>query len=540
MQFNSQIFTAMFLTYTWLAVAITALVLYLRQVYSKLSRAGVNHLPVVPFFGNLFWVLMRQEHITDHLRKIVTTFPNDRVVGHYDLMTPLYLVHDVEAVKRITINEFKHFVDRRGFITVNDPLFERGLLLLQGDEWKAMRSTMSPAFTISKIRLMVPFMEEIGKEVINVLKEKIKDSGKPYIDVDTKDLMTRYASDVIASCAFGLKVSSQKEDHEFYTNSKVIAKFTERPLKIFFCKYFTQLAKIMKVSLVPQETRDYFANMMLSTMKDRQKNNIVRHDLINILVKVKRGQHIRDGDEEDNNAGFATSTESDIDKKHHNYEWSDTDLVAQAILFLYAGFDTVSTTMSFLLYELAVNPDVQERLAQEIREHDAETSGKIDYNTLQDMMYLDMVVSEVLRLWPCVTVVDRRCVKDYNFGKPNSQTTKDLVIRKGETVLISPWSFHRDPKFFPEPTKFDPDRFSPENRDKIIPFTYIPFGIGPRNCIGSRFALCEIKVMAYLLLREMEVYPYEQTCFPPELTKDDLNLTLKGGSWVRIRVRPQK
>ncbi|KAJ8729800.1 hypothetical protein PYW07_016838 [Mythimna separata] len=525
--------------YTWLAVAITALVLYLRHAYSKLSRAGVNHLPIVPFFGNQFWVIMQKKHVTDYLMKIMTTFPDDSIVGHYDLLTPMYLVRDVEAMKRITIKDFEHFVDRRAFTTTSDPLFGRGLLLLQGDEWKAMRSTMSPAFTSSKIRLMVPFMEEVSKEMINVLNEKIKDSGNLYIDVDTKDLMTRYAIDVIASCAFGLKVSSQKEDNEFYTNSQNIAKFTQRPLRMFFCKYFPKVAQILNISLVPRESRDYFTNVVLGTMRDRAKNNIVRHDLINILAEVKRGQLTHERDGEDKNAGFATSHES-IDKKQHNFEWSDSDLVAQAVLFLFGGFDTVSTTMSFLLYELAVNPDVQDRLAQEIREHDAKNGGKMDSNTVQDLMYLDMVVSEILRLWPAVVVADRRCVKDYNFGRPNSQATKDLIIKKGEAVVISPWSFHRDPKFYPEPGKFDPDRFSPENRDKITPFTYIPFGIGPRNCIGSRFALREIKVMAYLLLREMEVYPYERTCFPAELAKDDFNLALKGGSWVRIRVRPQK
>ncbi|XP_021193424.3 cytochrome P450 9e2 [Helicoverpa armigera] len=531
----------MILLLTWVVVIVSAVLLYFRSIYSQLSKQGVNHLPTVPIFGNILWPFLRKEHFIDTLMRAVNTFPDDKIVGHYDMVTPVFIICDVDAIKRITVKDFEYFVDRRSFTSSFDPFFGRGLLMLRGDEWKAMRSTMSPAFTSSKMRLMVPFMEEIALEMIRVLQEKMRASGKPYIDVEAKDMMTRYANDVIASCAFGLKVNSQESDHEFFVHSQTITKFTFlRILKIIFFRCLPNLVQKLKMSLVPRESSDYFSSVVLTTMQDREKNNIVRNDLINILMEVKRGQLTHEKDDADTDAGFATVEESHIGKKQHNYEWTDSDLVAQAALFLFAGFETASTSMSFLLYELAVNPDVQDRLLQEIREYDERNRGKIDYNVIQSMTYLDMVVSEGLRLWPPAAIVDRMCVKDYNFGRPSPNATKDLIIREGQGVGVAPWVFHRNPKYFPEPTKFDPERFSPENRHKILPFTYFPFGLGPRNCIGSRFALCEIKVMLYVLIREMEVYPFEKTCYPPQLSKDGFNMQLQGGTWLRLRVRPDK
>ncbi|XP_050560869.1 cytochrome P450 9e2-like [Spodoptera frugiperda] len=530
----------MLLLLTWVVVIITAVVLYLRQTYSYLRRDGINHLPTIPFFGNLFWVMFQKEHFVDLIAKVTNAFPDDKIVGNYDMMTPILIIRDLEMLKRVTVKDFEHFIDRRSFTSELDPMFGRGLLLLHGDEWKAMRSTMSPAFTSSKIRLMVPFMEEVCLDMIKVLKQRIKDSGTSYYDMECKEVMTRYANDVIASCAFGLKVDSLTADSEFYVNSKAITKFTFwRFMKVMFYRLFPSVAGMMQLSLVPKETTDYFTNVVLGTMKNREQNKIVRNDMINILMEVKKGQLTHEKEGKDADAGFATVEESHIGKKPHNYEWTDTDLVAQAALFLFAGFDTISTAMSFILYELALNQDVQERLVREIREYDAKNNGKLDYNSIQNMTYLDMVVSEGMRLWPAAPFMDRVCVNDYNIGRPNKEATKDLIIRKGQCIVIPAYALHRDPEYFPNPTKFDPERFSHENRDKIVPFTYLPFGLGPRNCIGSRFALCEVKVMLYLLLRDLKLTTCDKTPVPARLSKNGFEMLIYGGAWVRLSVRTE-
>lgn len=146
-------------------------------------------------------------------------------------------------------------------------------------------------------------------------------------------------------------------------------------------------------------------------------------------------------------------------------------------------------------------------------------------------------LTEVLRLWPPAVGTDRQCAKDYNMGKPNSTCTQDYIIRKGEAVIIPVYAIHRNPEFFPDPLKFNPERFSDENKHKIKPLTYIPFGIGPRNCIGSRFALFELKVMIYNLLQQFVVSPCEKTPIPVKLLKGSFNLKIEGGHWLRFTVR---
>ncbi|XP_026332428.1 cytochrome P450 9e2-like, partial [Hyposmocoma kahamanoa] len=110
-------------------------------------------------------------------------------------------------------------------------------------------------------------------------------------------------------------------------------------------------------------------------------------------------------------------------------------------------------------------------------------------------------------------------------------------IRKGEAVAIPVWAIHRNPKYHPNPDNFDPERFSEENKHKIQPYTYMPFGLGPRNCIGSRFALCEVKVVLYQLLNSFEVSPSNQTTIPAKLDPHSLLISIKGGHWARFNTR---
>nr|QEP99754.1 cytochrome P450 monooxygenase CYP9A78-like protein [Glyphodes pyloalis] len=522
----------------WLAVATAALVLYLKEVFSKLRKQEIRHRPTVPLLGNSAGVAFRLEHMTTALQKSYEAFPDDRVVGHYEFINPLILIKDLELLKNVTVKDFEHFVDRRAFGDIYDPLFGRNLLLLKGDDWKAMRSTLSPAFTSSKIRLMVPFMLEVGDKMMEQIKKNLDNAKCGYIDVDVKDMSTRYANDVIATCVFGLKVNSQREDNEFFKKVKEMSNVNfKRFLKFVGFRSFPALMAKLQIRLLPANISRFFSTIILGTMRQREKNNIVRNDMINLLLDAKKGSLSHDHGSTDTTAGFATVEESNVGKKKNDKEWSDNDLVAQAMLFLAAGFETISTSLSFLLHELALNPEVQERLVQEIRENDAKNGGKFDYTSIQGMEYLDMVVSELLRMWPAAPLIDRICVNEYNAGKPHAEATKDFIVQKGQSLTVSIFAFHRDPKHFPEPNKFDPERFSEENRQKIKPFTYMPFGLGPRNCIGSRFALCEVKVMVYQLLRVLEVSPCPRTCIPSRLAENTMSLRLAGGHWLRFSPR---
>nr|ALJ30298.1 cytochrome P450 monooxygenase CYP9A [Mamestra brassicae] len=525
----------------WVAVLIAVLVLYLRQVYSRFSRYGVKHFKPVPLLGNMTGILFRVNHFTDDIVNLYDSFPEGKFVGRFEFLNELAMIRDIELVKKITVKDFEHFLDHRSIFSTSDSFFSRNLFSLKGQEWKDMRSTLSPAFTSSKMRLMVPFMVEVGDQMISLLKKNIKDTKTGYIDVECKDLTTRYTNDVIASCAFGLKVDSHNEkDNEFYAIGKQSTSFNLRQMMKFFVLISipSKVSKFLKLDFLSKTANTFFRKLVLDTMGDREARKIIRPDMIHLLMEAKKGKLTHENiNSNDQAAGFATVEESSVGQKQINRVWTDTDLIAQAFLFFLAGFETVSAGMSFLLYELALNPDVQERLGHEIKETDAKNGGKFDFNSIQNMPYMDMVVSELLRLWPPAVALDRVCTKDYNLGKPNEKADKDFIVRKGTGLSIPVYAIHRDPQFFPNPDKFDPERFSDENKHNIQTFAYMPFGVGPRNCIGSRFALCEIKVMAYQILQHMELSPCEKTTIPAKLDKSTFNVLLEGGHWLRFRPR---
>lgn len=135
--------------------------------------------------------------------------------------------------------------------------------------------------------------------------------------------------------------------------------------------------------------------------------------------------------------------------------------------------------MTFTLYELALNPDIQERLREEIRDTIDENNGELTYELLSEMKYLDMVVNETLRKFPPAFFLTRVCRKDFKI--PGTE----MIIEKDTDINVNIFSIHRDPEYYPEPEKFDPERFTSENIKLRPACTFLPFGMGPRRCIVS-------------------------------------------------------
>lgn len=218
---------------------------------------------------------------------------------------------------------------------------------------------------------------------------------------------------------------------------------------------------------------DYFMNLVLGTMKYRQEHNIHRPDMINLLMEA-RGM-----------------IPTEVQKTYFR-QWTDLELVAQCLLFLFAGFEPSSGVMSFAAHELMENPEVQQKLYEEIAEIDKDLQGTpVSYEMLQKMSYMDMVVSEVLRKWPVAGVTDRICNKEFEYE--SKETGERVVVKKGEKVRISMCGMQRDPRYYENPNVFDPERFSAENKGKIENGTYMPFGLGPRNCIGKILKIWVLK-----------------------------------------------
>lgn len=391
----------------------------------------------------------------------------------FDFRQPMFFIRDPELVRKIGIKDFEYFQDHRLFFESHqDALFGKSLLMLNGEKWRDMRNTLSPAFTGSKMRQMFDVVGKCAFGMSEHFKAQVK-SGK-ILNLEMKDIFTKCTNDAIASAAFGISVNSfANENNDFYVIGKRILDFGSflSAIKLIFLRAAPAIMKALDIQFIDGNARKYFRDIVVDTMDIREKQNITRPDMINLLMPLRKFGSL-------NNQIEGISPDSQLVKR----TWSDDEIVAQCFVFMAGGFETSATLLSFMSYELARNPDVQEKLYAEVSELNERLHGKqVPYDELNKMKYMDMVISESLRKWSPATFTDRVCVKDYAYKDENT----NFVIEKG-TVLWFPFqSFHHDPLYFPQPDQFDPERFNEENIKTIVPGTYLPFGIGPRNCIGK-------------------------------------------------------
>lgn len=395
------------------------------------------------------------------------------------------MLRDLDVIKQLTVKDFDHFEDHRTFMDDrSDNLFSNSLFFMKGEKWRDMRATLSPSFTGSRMRQMFDLVSECANGFMVYLKERA-DKGE-VLNFEMKDLFSRYTNDVIASCAYGIHINSLKDlNNEFFQAGQMFTKFNQPwvIMKFIFIRAFPFVAEKLGVDFIDSKVSKFFRSMVLDTMEVREAKKIFRPDMINILMQVRKGTLTSNNEQQtDDNDGFATVEESNVGKAVVRRKWNDSQIVAQCFLFFVAGFDTSSNLLTLLAYELAANPDVQQTLHEEIKAtQEGRQAKQLDYDTLQKMKYMDQVITETLRKWPPVPMVDRICVKDYVYDDGNLK----LNINKGRPITIPIYGIHHDPQYYPDPERFDPERFSDEHKDSIVPGSFIPFGVGPRNCIGS-------------------------------------------------------
>lgn len=161
-------------------------------------------------------------------------------------------------------------------------------------------------------------------------------------------------------------------------------------------------------------------------------------------------------------------------------------MVAQCLIFFLGGLNTVAGTACFMFHELALNPDIQDKLFAEINTVKKELNGSpLSYETISKMKYLDMVVCETLRRWCPIPFLERTCNRPYVLESNEDK----LELQVGDGIFVPTYALHMDEKYFKKPIKFDPERFSDDNKGSIQTGTYLPFGIGPRKFCSKLLTL---------------------------------------------------
>ncbi|XP_064334233.1 cytochrome P450 3A29-like [Camelus dromedarius] len=363
---------------------------------------------------------------------------------------------------------------------------KNAITLAEDEQWKRTRILLSPSFTSGKLKEMFPIIGQYGDVLLRNLRREAE-KGKP---VTMKDIFGPYSMDVITSTSFGVNVDSLNNPQDpFVKNGKKLLRFDFLDPLLIISMLFPFLCPVLEVlnfSLFPKSAVNFFIRSLERIKESRLKDERThRVDFLQLMINSQNSKEIE---------RYKTL--------------SDQEMAAQGITFLLAGYEPTADSISLLMYKLAVEPEVQQKLQEEI---DAVLPSKFppSYESLEQLEYLDMVLSELLRLFPLNSRLGRVCKKVVEVS--------GVLIPKGTVVTVPVFALHDDPEHWPEPEEFRPERFRKKNQDGINPYTYLPFGTGPRNCIGMRLALLTIKLAAIRVLQNFSFKPCKETQIPLKL-----------------------
>ncbi|XP_046966878.1 cytochrome P450 6k1-like [Vanessa cardui] len=464
------------------------------------SARGVPHLPPVPLLGNFSF--LQRENIGTWLRKLNDQFKCP-YIGIWVFWKPALVVNSPDIARNILVKDFNNFRNRSMGCGNTDPIGGLSLFTVNDPIWSPLRRQLSTIFSAGKLKSVQEFIRSKSKELV----QRIHNDSD--VKIDLKKMFVDYTTDIIGASAFGVKSDATLTKGGPLRD--VTNEWTKYSLhrSISWCSIFflPELVDIFRFKMFPNTSIKYFRKIYNDAVLNREQNwtEEENRDLLDILIRIQK----------------------------HNKFYSDELIMAQAAIFLLGGFDTSGNLMTYITYELAHNPGIQEKLYQELIEA-AQRNGSRDFDmeVLSELTYLNCVVKEALRKYLPMGWLDRIAEKDYRIDDK-------LTIEAGTVVYINSVGMHFDPQYFPEPYKFDPDRFLPENRNKIEPFSYLPFGDGPRFCIGKRFGLLAVRMGLVAMLLNYKVAPYPDTPKPADIKISTRTIWYIAGEPMHVQFIPR-
>ncbi|XP_051155958.1 cytochrome P450 4C1-like [Leptopilina boulardi] len=374
-----------------------------------------------------------------------------------------------------------------------------GLLISNGEKWYHDRKLLTPAFHFGLLEQSIEFMWEKAEILVQCIENELKgNSGK---SIDFFKYSIKCALDIICETSMGANMDVQRNhDIQYIKALEILALgLSKRPLypwlKWDWIFYKTKIGKDCKNSI--EMMKDFTIDIIRKRRQLRKMNH--SEDKHDEFGKRKKKAFL--------------DLMLDLDENEKNH-MTDEEIRQQVETFMFAGHDTTGAAINWAIFNIGNNLEVQKKIHEELDAVFGDSKEPATMQQIAELTYLERVIKENLRLYPSVPVIGRLLTEDTELD--------GYTIPKGANIGISIFSVHRDPETWPNPMKFDPDRFLPENCRNRNPYAYIPFSAGPRNCIGLRFAMAEQKIVLTSILRKWRI----KSGRSPEEMKFQFNMVL--------------
>lgn len=485
------------------AILIIQRIIKISNKYKFFKKLGIDGPKPWMFLGNLPDIFIKQ----DFRKRDQEWAKYGPIFGIFFGSQPQFVITDPEVIVQICIKDSDVFTDHFNADELMNKIQRKFLVALKGEEWKHVRGLISPTFSTGRIRRMYQLIEECGRDLeLNLLEKFSGSSDSRYITVNIKDLFNLYTMDAITSSFYGIRVkraglttiesAASRDDivkmaHDSFKFSKLGAFLVYLlPMKI---------NQILNIEPFPLKYSIPLANLVRSLIKKRREAPGKYDDFLQSIIDATRDE--REEAESDHDLSPMDSPKSSA--KHEPL--TDDMIISQGIVMIAAGLETTGNLLVRCSYILAFHQDIQEKLHQELirlgKLDQQANTYVLEYDDISSCKYLESVLMETMRVMPVAPWTNRVSKRDYHIEKYN------LTIPKGSVVNVAGSAVSKNPQYWQDPEKFDPERFMPENADKIIPGSYLPFGMGPRFCIGKRFALLEAKLAISKMVTRFKLLP---------------------------------
>ncbi len=373
----------------------------------------------------------------------------------------MILTADPDFVQHIL--QKKHRIYRKSEVHFDKiaHLLGRGLLTSEGQYWLQQRRLIQPGFHKKRLEDILRLMDKVAGQYLDRLDEEI--TRDPVVDMYEKMLGITFR--IIANAVF----STDLKEEELNTLSNNITRLQEFLIKQIRQPYFNTWFKVSGELKTHEKLRDQSSNIALSYIRARRQSGEQYSDLLQMLLDARY---------EDTGEGM-----------------NDQQLIDESQILFVAGHETSANALSWIWYLLGQHPEVLDKVRAEVSER--LPNETITFDLINQLEYTGQVIEEAMRLYPPAWTTNRVAAADDEF--------KGIPIKKGTTFATYIYGVHRSPNLWEDPHAFRPERFSPENKKDRHPFAYLPFGGGPRLCIGNHFAMMEMKLILAKMVNRYDV-----------------------------------